>query len=224
MSMTLAYPLLPEPIVFEENKISVLVVESPSELRKMILSLQQQAMGYEGAFVLGEKWLPVEISKYVTLVTDPFTLDFEAKKIATKLAQQALAVAKEEYGEEFRGLLSELNTLAAEISTMLDFEVTFSEMESPEALVKQMNFHIDCQMLDFPSAVLEYMKLQQRVFGKKLMIFYNLKACLTEEEVRLLYKAVKYEKIQLLLLEDRQRPGGEEDENVSIIDKDLCVF
>lgn len=224
MSMTLAYPLLPEPIVFEENKISVLVVESPSELRKMILSLQQQAMGYEGAFVLGEKWLPVEISKYATLVTDPFTLDFEAKKIATRLAQQALAVAKEEYGEEFRGLLSELNALAAEISTMLDFEVTFSEMESPEALVKQMNFHIDCQMLDFPSAVLEYMKLQQRVFGKRLMIFYNLKACLTEEEVRLLYKAVKYEKIQLLLLEDRQRLGGEEDENVSIIDKDLCVF
>lgn len=224
MSMTLAYPLLPEPIVFEENKISVLVVESPSELRKMILSLQQQATGYEGAFVLGENWLPVEISKYATLVTDPFTLDFEAKKIATRLAQQALAVAKEEYGEEFRGLLSELNTLAAEISTLLDFEVTFSEMESPEALVKQMNFHIDCQMLDFPSAVLEYMKLQQRVFGKKLMIFYNLKACLTEEEVRLLYKAVKYEKIQILLLEDRQRPGGEEDENVSIIDKDLCVF
>lgn len=224
MSMTLAYPLLPEPIVFEENKISVLVVESTSELRKMILSLQQQATGYEGAFVLGENWLPVEISKYATLVTDPFTLDFEAKKIATRLAQQALAVAKEEYGEEFRGLLSELNTLAAEISTLLDFEVTFSEMESPEALVKQMNFHIDCQMLDFPSAVLEYMKLQQRVFGKKLMIFYNLKACLTEEEVRLLYKAVKYEKIQILLLEDRQRPGGEEDENVSIIDKDLCVF
>lgn len=224
MSMTLAYPLLPEPIVFEENKISVLVVESPSELRKMILSLQQQATGYEGAFVLGENWLPVEISRYATLVTDPFTLDFEAKKIATRLAQQALAVAKEEYGEEFRGLLSELNTLAAEISTLLDFEVTFSEMESPEALVKQMNFHIDCQMLDFPSAVLEYMKLQQRVFGKKLMIFYNLKACLTEEEVRLLYKAVKYEKIQILLLEDRQRPGGEEDENVSIIDKDLCVF
>lgn len=224
MSMTLAYPLLPEPIVFEENKISVLVVESPSELRKMILSLQQQATGYEGAFVLGENWLPVEISRYATLVTDPFTLDFEAKKIATRLAQQALAVAKEEYGEQFRGLLSKLNTLAAEIGTMLDFEVTFSEMESPEALVKQMNFHIDCQMLDFPSAVLEYMKLQQRVFGKKLMIFYNLKACLTEEEVRLLYKAVKYEKIQILLLEDRQRPGGEEDENVSIIDKDLCVF
>lgn len=224
MSMTLAYPLLQEPLVFEENRIQVLVVEAPLELRKMILSLQQQEAGQEGEFVLGEKWQPVEISKYATLVTDPFTLDFEAKKIATKLAQQALTVAKEEYGETFRGLLSKLNALAAEISTMLDFEVTFSEMESPEALVKQMNFHIDRQLLEFPESLLEYMKLQRRVFGKKLMIFYNLKACLTEEEVSLLYKAVKYEKIQLLLLEDRQRPGGEGDENVTIIDKDLCIF
>lgn len=224
MNMTLVHPLLPEPIAFTEDKIAVLVVEAPKELRKMIFALQQQEAGHAGEFVLAEKFMPVEFSKYAALVTDPYALDFAAKKIAAKLTQQALAAAKEAYGEQLMAILAELNALAAGISTMLDFEVAFSEMESPEALVKQMDFHIDRQLLDFPEQVLEYAKLQQRVFGKKLVIFYNLKACLTEEEVKLLYKALRYEKIPLLLLEDRQRPGGEEDENVTIIDKDLCVF
>ncbi len=224
MSMTLAYPLLQEPLVFEENRIQVLVVESPSELRKMILSLQQQEAGREGEFVLGEKFLPLEFSKYATLITDPFALDFAAKKIATKLNQQAMERAGDMYAEQFRQILAELNELAAGIGTGMEFEVSFSEFTGWEGLIKLMNFHIDRQTLPFSEQVLEYIRLQQRVFAKKLVILYNLKACLTLEELKHFYQAVKYEKLCVLLLEDRQRTEMGEDENVTIIDKDLCIF
>lgn len=107
---------------------------------------------------------------------------------------------------------------------MLDFEATFSELEDWKFFLKYLNFHIDRYSLDFPSQLIEFLKLQYRFFGKKLGIFYNIKAILTTEELRLLYETIQYEKLQVLFIEDSQRRNISSNERVVIIDPDLCVF
>lgn len=52
--MKLAYPLLNSPIEFDENFISILIIENANELRKAITSMQQQCNGGQGDFVLSE--------------------------------------------------------------------------------------------------------------------------------------------------------------------------
>jgi CRISPR-associated protein Csn2 len=221
--MMLAYPLLNEPIIFAENTVNVLVLEHSQELRQAVIDLQQQINGSEGAFVLSENFQPIELSKYAALVTDPFDLLLESKKLTGKINQVASHVG-ENYVEEFQRIAEEINNLAVQIGMNLDFEATFQPLERIETLVELMKFRVDKEELSFPEQILVYMRLYRRFFGIRLFIFYNLKACLDEEELKLLYRSICYEKLTVLLLEDVQRGQALPDENTVIIDKDLCVF
>jgi CRISPR-associated protein Csn2 len=221
--MMLAYPLLNEPITFTENTVNVLTLEHPQELRKAIFELQQQIAGGEGGFVLSEKFQPIELSKYAALVTDPFELVLDSKKLTGKINQLA-SQAGENYVEEFQQIAEEINGLAVQIGMNLDFEAAFQPLERIETLVDMMKFRVDKEDLSFPEQILVYMKLYRRFFGIRLFIFYNLKACLDEGELKLLYRSICYEKLAVLLLEDVQRGQALPEEKTVIIDKDLCVF
>ncbi len=219
----LVYPLFDKPIEFEENTICVFVIERADELRKMLGMLRSQIEGAEGDFVLSEKLELLPLSKYALLVTDPFSLEFDTKRIQTKLLQTA-CVAGESYSEQLAEILLRLREISTGISAEMELEVTASDLDDQEALIKLMDFRIDAEQLSFPEQILEYLKLQRRFFGKRLFVFYNLKACLSLEELRLLYRMIQYEKMSLLLLEDMQRRSIKEVERTLIVDEDLCIF
>ncbi len=221
--MTLFYPLLNEPIRFSEDQIAVLIVEHRGELRKAVCTLQEQMAGADGPFVLGQRGEIRPISKEALLITDPFSVELDGKRLLTKITQEA-EMAGTAYGERLQELLLQLNEIAAQISTELEFEASFTELESWGELIHLMGFRVDTENLSFSERLLEYMKLQRKFFGKRLFVFFNLKACLTEKECLLLYKSVQYEKLQILLLEDLQRTPLKEYENTVLIDEDLCVF
>ena len=220
--MKLAYPLLDRPIEFAEDTVNVLVLENAVELRKAVRSLKRQTDGEPGEFVLSEEHEPKDFSKLAALVTDPFSLELSSKKISTKLTQEASRTARE-LDDDLRRIMSDINSLAAKISAPMEFETIFTELEGADALIKMLDFCIDEAELSFPEAILEYMKLQRVFFNKRLFVFYNLKACLSETELSLLYRSACYEKYAVLLVEDRQRSALPEEKTV-VVDNDLCVF
>lgn len=221
--MTFYYPLLDRPLNFDENRVNVIIIENRAELRRFILSLLDQIEGQPGELVLGHNGDMLEMSKNAILVTDPFSLDFDSRKLLTKITQDVCA-AGNEYSAELYTLINQLNVLAAKISRSLSYDAAFEPVDSWDELIRIMGFHIDREEMSFPECLLEYMKLQRLFFNKKLFVFYNLKACLSHEELNLFYKNVFYEKLNLLLVEDIQREGSLVCESRIIIDKDLCVF
>ena len=52
----------------------------------------------------------------------------------------------------------------------------------------------------------------------------GLKAYLSDEELRLFYRSVFYEKLSVLLIESWQRETALPEEQATIVDKDLCVL
>lgn len=221
--MTLAYPLLNEPIRFTENRVNVLVIENAAELRRFLFCLKDQVNGLAGELVLGEDGDVIEMHKNAFLITDPFALDFDSKKLLTKITQDACS-AGADFAEEFYSVMVQLNKLAQQISSSLEYEASFEPVSFWDELVKIMGFRVDLETLNFPEQLLECIKLQRLFFGKKLFIFYNLKACLSPEELELFYRSVFYEKLDILLIEDTKRNINYFCENTVIVDKDLCVF
>lgn len=221
--MTLAYPLLLEPLRFSEHGIQILVIEHPGQLRKAVLDLKEQLGGNKGEFVLAERGEIKELSKLAVLVTDPFSLELDTKRILTKINQEACK-AGEGHADAFQDILARLANLAAEISVSVDFDVCFEIPQTWEELVKLMGFRIDAERMSIAEQVLEFMRIQRGLFGKKLFVFYNLKACLSSDELTAFYKTVQYQKLDILLLEDVSRRRVPEYENMTIIDEDLCVF
>lgn len=221
--MTFYHPILNEPIRFSENRISVLVMEHAEAMRSLLLMLRMQIGGETGPCVFAEKGELRELSKAAVLITDPFSLDWDAKRMLTKIFH-AVSEQAEEYADAFRDIINRLNMLACEIGTVLDFDAAFEPLETAEDLIKLLGFHVDTENLSFPEGLIEYMKLQRRFFAKKLFVFYNLKSCLSETELAAFYRTVRYEKLQLLLIEDMQRKRLPEYEAETVLDKDLCIL
>lgn len=221
--MTLSYPLLPASITFVENKISVLIIENPVELRHLLINLREQVNGFSGNMVLAENYQPIEISTHAVLLTELFSLDFLTRKIANKVYESVCEISSA-YTEQIQHIMMELNQIAASIALNMEFETGFVEFDDPKSFLKQFNFYVDTSELSFVEQLLLYIKIQHRLFCKKLTILYNLKACLTIQELEEFYQAVQYEKLTILLIEDTQRNAPLLVENTIIVDQDLCVF
>ena len=106
----------------------------------------------------------------------------------------------------------------------LDFSTTFDPIEDPVALVKLLGFRFDREALPFSEEILEWMLLQREFFGKQLFVFCGLKAYMSDEELRLFYRSVFYEKLSVLLIEPWQHETTLPEEQLTIVDKDLCVL
>ena len=221
--MTLYYPTLSKPLYFEENKVNVLAVENPAELRYVISELTCQTGGGEGNFVLGINNEIADLGRLGEIVANPFDLEFESRKLEGCINREA-AEAAEDFEDEFRDLTTKLNVLASKVTVKMSTDVTYTELDGPEKLLKLMGFHVDSDALDLPERMLEYMLLRRRFFGKELFVIYGLKALLTREESELFYRSAFYAKINLLMLESAHREDNLPCEKVTIVDKDLCII
>ena len=221
--MTLTYPLLDKPLVFTENHTNSLVIEAPVELRRIMAELRSQINGDRGRFVLGIDHEPAELSRLAVMVSDPLELDLNARKLSARLMQEVLRAAGTRE-TQVRNLLLEINSLAAGISMDLDNDITYTPLEDPEGLLRLLDYHPDWDALSMPEQLLGYMRLQRAYFGKRLFILYGLKAVLTREELNGLLRSIRYEKLDVLLLDAFQRDIPAEGEELTIIDEDLCIL
>ncbi len=221
--MMLAHPLLQSPIEFRENRIPVFVVENGQLFRQLIADLLAQENGEPGEFALSDNSSLIEIGKNVQITLNPLFPELDGRRVLTKIQQMAVTAA-EEHPAKTAECLAALNDYGATLTAAIPFNVTFSEMESADDVVKALAFHVDTEGMSIPEQLLEMMRLHRECFRKRLFVFVNLKAFLSEEEVTLFYQSVFYEKLSVLLLESGQKETVRPCEEVRIIDKDLCEF
>lgn len=217
--MNFAHPLLEKAINITEGETVTIVIENPIALRNTVSGIANSSPD----FVLSENFSPIEISKYAEFITDMFNIDFAAKKITAKLASEAERISVD-YPNETIVLLNALNSYAELIAEQFNYPIKFSSVENVEKLIKLLNFSIDNENMSFPEALLSYMELCRRCFGKKLFIFLNLKSFLSDSEFELFCKNISYEKFYILLLEAFDCSRSSEYEKKIIIDKDLCII
>ncbi len=221
--MMLAHPLLQSPIEFKENRVPVLIVENGQLFRRLIGDLLAQENGEPGEFALSENAGLIEIGKNVQMTLNPLFPELDGRRIATKIQQMAVTAAEDQPGKTAE-CLAALNDYGAALTAAIPFNVTFSEMESADDVVKALAFRVDTEEMSVPEQLLEMMRLHRECFRKRLFVFVNLKSFFSENEITLFYQSVFYEKLSVLLLESGQKEPVRPCEEVRIIDKDLCEF
>lgn len=166
--MTLTYPLLSAPISFAENEIPVLIIENPVELRNFLYDLKRQISGQEGASVLAENFEPIEIANSIILLTDILAVDFTTRKLTNRIYEEVNLVASN-HADALQSSIIALNQIALQISTEMDFDVSFIELTDPTPIFKLFNFSVDDSNLSCVERLTLYIKLQQRFLKKKLV-------------------------------------------------------
>ena len=220
--MRFAWSFLNETLTWNDGGVQTLIIENKPMLRTFLETLRQQAEGMRGVLVVSEDNRVLEFTRTVELLTDPFLLPLSSKKITNRLLQAA-EEAGEPYGDELVRLTIQINELAAKISTSMEYNVTYKELDDFEELYKLMGFRADEENSTLPERVLEYLLLARGLLGKKLFICYGLHNCMTDQEMTLLCKEATYRKLCLLLVEAVQ-PNPSSYEKITLIDQDLCVI
>ena len=165
--MMLAHPLLRSPIEFKENRVPVLIVENGQLFRRLIGDLLAQENGEPGEFALSENAGLTEIGKNVQMTLNPLFPELDGRRILTKIQQMAVTAAEDQPAKTAE-CLAALNDYGAALTAAVPFNVTFSEMESADDVVKALAFRVDTEEMSIPEQLLEMM--DKRPEGTELVI------------------------------------------------------
>ena len=211
------------PIVFEETKINILVVENKKIFTELIMELTNQINGLDGDFVLSSNLKQLKMEETTDIVIDLFKFDLNQKKIISKLYNQLKTTAvEEEYYIGLTYLLGEINSYIEKITLTTKHPLTYSQDIDIASIFKLADVKLEISHEPFLEKLISYLNIMQEFCNISLFIFVNLKCYLSKEEVHLLYQHIFYNKLNVLLLENTMQDEKYEQEKYRIIDIDLC--
>jgi CRISPR-associated protein Csn2 len=221
--MRLVHPNWEYQIEFQENRLNTLVIESPMAMCRYIQELLLQSQGEEGLFVLSEKDELLNIAKELTVIIDPFSLDFNQRKIISKIITQIkdLAVGEDLFCET-NEILSKLLQYAADLEFDMPFPLQHNESIEIVDVIKILGFRLSSEQPSLTEKLTDYFEVLRTFCGISCFVLCNMKSFLSDVDFLEFHKQVSYGKFNVLLLENMQREPFLSEEVRCIIDKDLC--
>ena len=207
-------------VTFNDGSITNLIIENPVTLRNYILELNNQINGEEGSFVLSEKDQEVSIPKNIALISNPITLEFDEKKINSKINKDLLLLTSKnsEIQKKTFPLISMLESYAESLIEEYGYNVTYNDADEA-GIIKMLNFHINQEYNSPADKLLEWMNITHDILQIENFVILNLPLYFTKEEEATLCSEASSLKHNLLLID---RAKFYNHENTIIIDPDNC--
>lgn len=222
--MKLVYTELEQQLVFQENKVNVLVIEQKELFRRMIQELDKQISGEDCGFVLSDNNKTIKIDKEICLILNPFALDINSRKALTGLYNELgkLGLNEENYLKTC-SLKGQIAEYIYDLLNQVDYALKFQDDFNLQSMFKALEVEFEAGEGNFLEGLVYFLDVCSKFQKVKILTFVNLKTYLMSEELHEFYKEAFYRKIQLLLLENNI---GDElaEEAVSIVDADLCLI
>lgn len=221
--MKLVYTGLEQQLVFQENKVNVLVIEQKELFRRMIQELDKQISGEEGGFVLSDNNKTMKIDKEICLILNPFALDINSRKALTGLYNELgkLGLNEENYLKTC-SLKGQIAEYIYDLLNQVDYALKFQDDFNLQSLFKALEVEFEAGEENFLEGLVYFMDVCSKFQKIKILAFVNLKTYLTNDDLQKFYKEAFYRKMHLLLLENSIEQELAE-EVVCIVDDDLCV-
>lgn len=220
--MKLVHPEVHFQIIFSEQEIPVLLLESPICWRMIQKELFVQYGGGEGNWVLSHEDKELKIQKSVEMILNPIKLEENHKRIMNKFLQSlSEKAASENYWQKGQELNTEIQRFFGE----LEMEYSFGYHINPEidfsALAKAMGIQIENEYESDLERLFQYCLLAKDILDIRLFVFWNLHQYFTCQELERLYQEFMVRKWNMLLVESSVNERIPE-EKYYIIDKDNC--
>lgn len=202
--------------------INTLVIENRELFISFIKQLHIEMSTEEGKIILQDDLTELSFKKYAELIIDPFTLDPNNAKNLKKLYEKIIDnCSNEEIYEKRLVFENVLKDYLEEIVFLSDYELVYDSVEY-QNIFKAVNLHIDTEANNLTSMIIDYMRITSDLSGTKLFIFVNLDNFLTDSDLIELQNFICYNNITMFCLQNQLKRKLVENENLRIIDEDLC--
>lgn len=210
-------------IPFRENEAVVLALEHPVCYREKVYELLRQCEGEPGRFVLSKDFVPIELNKHAVMLTDVFQIDMNGRKQTTQLLKSlTLQAAEGVMFEKTARMKTEVMCWVGDLAQQAPYSICYREEPDVSAMLKAMNVGFPENEGSPRERLVEYMKIAASFLNASLFIAVGLHACLTQEELRQVYRAAFLEKLHVLVIEPRVPALPLPEERLYVVDSDLC--
>lgn len=223
--MKLVHPDFFFQIELPENKVPILVFESPCQFLEFVSQIKGQVNGDNGEWVLSEGGKALNLAKTCEVIIDVFALDINQKKMISALYNQLEKnVSNCELLSEWNSIYSVLAKFSEKSFELLQYSLKYRDTIEIKDFFKFMNISFEDSSDNLLESILNYMELASEIMGIRLFILCNIKSYLDYKQLTYLYEQAFYKKYHLLLIENHCSPEKNNMENTIIIDKDNCII
>ena len=220
--MILVHPDFCQQIHITTSEITEWIIESPDLFTNYLQELINQQKGQDGSFVLSSGKKEVDIAKSIEIITNPLVIDINDKKILSKIYGELVTLANDEtMYMKTRELIGILQQYFFELEQNYNTTLSIEDDIELKELFKTIGVKVEESSYNYFERLIQYMKLQTELLKKKLIILVNIRSFLSNEKLEQLFEYVKYNEINILLIESLQRDFTN-DTNRYIIDIDKC--
>lgn len=189
----------------------------------MVRELTTSDYDDESGFVLSENGEVLKKKDKLVCIVNPLALTLNERKLLNKLGEMLKKeILSTELLVEGNRIVSNLESYVMNIVQNMEWELTYSDKMDIHSLLKIADIRFDDMQETLVEKILDYMKVACELLDVKCFVFVHLLSYLTEYEVEKFYEYVHYQKICVLLLENRQPDMVEKFAETIIIDKDSC--
>ena len=208
-------------IIFEENKVNLLVVENKKKFVEFIQEIIKQINGNEGKFFLFDKNTELKIHNKVEIIKD--NLDINNKKILNKIYHELEELSIDsEFLLETKNMESNLLKYIYCLIEKYDYPLEIVEGLDLKEIFKLLSVKLSLCFSNKVEEILEYIDLVSRILKKEIFVLVNLHIFLEKDDIVALCRECFYKKIKLLFVENQKPDIINNEERLFIIDNDLC--
>lgn len=199
-----------------------LVVENVELLRTIILQLKFQINNKIGDFILSDNDEILDISKNILLITDVFEISGLSKQLKNKLQQYV--ESSYDNDDLYQDVYQKLIEFGNNLTNSSPYPLCFNQEISKFDIIKLLDIQFEHNYSSLLEEVIDYIDIFSQIIKTKLFVFVSLRSFLTDEEFNNFMKIMDYKGIRILLIERYLSLDNGINNNVHIIDKDLCVI
>lgn len=206
---------------FLNKKINYFIVENKSKFYEYCTLITAQCNGECGNFVLSEKGKELSFKNQVITIDNLLNINLSERRITQKLHQTTSSMIYNDFVEEFNKLSISIVEFMQIISLENDFETEYNDAFDVSAILKAIEYKLINNAESLLETIVDYITVIIRFFNPKLIVFFNLRSWLSDDDCLQLYNFINYNDIKVLLLESKSYKKLE-NENYFVIDNDLC--
>lgn len=191
-------------ILFDSENVNILEIYDAKCFSHIIEILNEKINGMESNefFLLNDENVELNISKEMYMIFDLFNIDYNSKKILTKIYDVISENIKNNQDLEMTKLIVKLRNYIIQEINELPFEFVMNDEIEISELLKIYNLKIDS--INYQN-ILERVELLIDIISTlkiaNILVIPNLKLYLSSQELVELYKYSLYNNVRLLLIE-----------------------
>lgn len=215
-----SFDFLSNPIKLTYDKVSVLYIENQVLYRKTVMNFYNGCLEESNIF-FSENFNPIKFKNNISFIPSVFTIDFSSTYM--KKVYDDLSIYANTYMlDDVTKIKSTVLLFLEKLSRNFDYDFSFNEELNVIDLLKMQSFRPSLSQENLMTTLLDFIILTKKYSSVKCFVILNLHNYFDLSELKVFYKELSYQNINILVIENKKCFDNLPNEKIYIVDEDIC--